>query len=62
MQIVGLNRALVSQGLKIMSMRKNMGLRVLSDVLEITDQPSVYQQHTLIKYILSMCNVYRQVH
>ncbi len=43
MPIVGLNRALVSQGLKIMSMRKNVGLRILSDVLEIIDQPSVYQ-------------------
>lgn len=43
MPIIGLNRVLVHQGLKIMSMRKNTGLRALSDVLEITERPSVYQ-------------------
>lgn len=43
MPIIGLNRALVHQGLKIMSMRKNTGLRILSDILEITERPSVYQ-------------------
>ncbi len=41
MQITGLNRAFVSQGLKIMSTRKNVGLRVLSDALGILEKPSV---------------------
>ncbi|XGA08836.1 MAG: single-stranded-DNA-specific exonuclease RecJ [Wolbachia endosymbiont of Xenopsylla cheopis] len=43
MPIIELNRALVHQGLKIMSMRKNTGLRILSDILEITERPSAYQ-------------------
>ncbi len=41
MQITGLNRAFVSQGLKIMSTRKNVGLRILSDALGILEKPSV---------------------
>ncbi|WP_458694968.1 single-stranded-DNA-specific exonuclease RecJ, partial [Wolbachia endosymbiont of Drosophila incompta] len=41
MQITGLNRALVSQGLKVMSTRKNVGLRVLFDALGILEKPSV---------------------
>ncbi|WCR58103.1 single-stranded-DNA-specific exonuclease RecJ [Wolbachia endosymbiont of Ctenocephalides felis wCfeJ] len=41
MQITGLNRAFVSQGLKVMSARKNVGLRVLSDALGILEKPSV---------------------
>lgn len=39
--ITGLNRALVSQGLKVMSTRKNVGLRVLFDALGILEKPSV---------------------
>ncbi|WP_341808674.1 single-stranded-DNA-specific exonuclease RecJ [Wolbachia endosymbiont (group E) of Neria commutata] len=41
MQITGLNRAFVAQGLKVMSARKNIGLRVLFDALGILEKPSV---------------------
>ncbi|QOD38323.1 single-stranded-DNA-specific exonuclease RecJ [Candidatus Wolbachia massiliensis] len=41
MQITGLNRAFVLQGLKVMSARKNAGLRVLFDALGILEKPSV---------------------
>ncbi|WCR53233.1 MAG: Single-stranded-DNA-specific exonuclease RecJ [Wolbachia endosymbiont of Ctenocephalides orientis wCori] len=41
MQITGLNRAFVSQGLKVLSARKNIGLRVLFDALGILEKPSV---------------------
>lgn len=41
MQITGLNRAFVSQGLKVLSARKNAGLRVLFDALGILEKPSV---------------------
>ncbi|WP_341810947.1 single-stranded-DNA-specific exonuclease RecJ [Wolbachia endosymbiont (group B) of Chesias legatella] len=41
MQITGLNRAFVLQGLKVMSARKNVGLRVLFDALGILEKPSV---------------------
>ncbi len=41
MQITGLNRAFVSQGLKVMSARKNVGFRVLFDALGILEKPSV---------------------
>ncbi|MGL9731642.1 MAG: single-stranded-DNA-specific exonuclease RecJ [Wolbachia sp.] len=41
MQITGLNRAFVSQGLKVMSARKNVGLSVLFDALGILEKPSV---------------------
>ncbi|MDR2609025.1 MAG: DHH family phosphoesterase, partial [Rickettsiales bacterium] len=41
MQITDLNRAFVSQGLKVMSARKNVGLRVLFDALGILEKPSV---------------------
>ncbi|QKX03127.1 single-stranded-DNA-specific exonuclease RecJ [Wolbachia endosymbiont of Litomosoides sigmodontis] len=43
MQITDLNRAFVSQGLKVMSARKNVGLRVLFDALGILERPSVSQ-------------------
>jgi single-stranded-DNA-specific exonuclease len=41
MQITGLNRAFVAQGLKVMSARKNVGLRALFDALGILEKPSV---------------------
>lgn len=41
MQITGLNRAFVLQGLKVISARKNVGLRVLFDALGILEKPSV---------------------
>ncbi len=43
MQITGLNRAFVSQGLKVMSARENIGLRVLHDTLGILEKLNVYQ-------------------
>ncbi|MBL0319231.1 MAG: single-stranded-DNA-specific exonuclease RecJ [Alphaproteobacteria bacterium] len=42
MTLTGLNRAYVSQGLKIMSQRKNMGLRTLCDVAGLDSEASVY--------------------
>ena len=41
MSLVGLNRAFVATGLKVMGLRKNLGLRVLMDVAKIKE-PSVY--------------------
>ncbi|MCP9263679.1 cytochrome c oxidase subunit 1 [Dirofilaria immitis] len=37
----GILRAFVSQGLKVMSTRKNVGLCILSDALGIIEKPSV---------------------
>ena len=41
MSLIGLNRAFVATGLKVMGLRKNLGLRVLMDVAGIK-KPSVY--------------------
>lgn len=41
MPLIGLNRAFVSTGLRVLGLRKNLGLRVLMDVAGIK-QPSVY--------------------
>ena len=41
MQLVGLNRALVATGLKVLNLRQNLGLRVLMDVAKV-DKISVY--------------------
>ena len=38
----GVNRAFVRQGLKIMSMRQNLGLNALADVAELVEQPSTF--------------------
>ncbi|MCK5444938.1 MAG: single-stranded-DNA-specific exonuclease RecJ [Rhodospirillaceae bacterium] len=38
----GVNRALVSQGLKVMAKRRNIGLRALSDVAKIKELPTAY--------------------
>lgn len=38
----GLNRAFVSQGLKVMARRENIGLRALSDVGGVSEAPSAY--------------------
>ncbi|AHX03245.1 single-stranded-DNA-specific exonuclease RecJ [Ehrlichia chaffeensis str. Heartland] len=43
MPIIGLNRAFVKQGLKIMATRQNIGLKVLSDVIGLEDKPNTYQ-------------------
>ena len=38
----GINRAFVSQGLKVLGRRMNMGLKVLSDVARLDEAPSPY--------------------
>ena len=40
--LVGLNRAIVSQGLKILRSKKNLGLKTLFDICDIQSQPNVY--------------------
>lgn len=40
--LVGLNRAFVQQGLKVMANRHNPGLRALSDVARLTGTPTAY--------------------
>ena len=46
--LIGLNRAIVSQGLKILKLKKNLGLKTLFDICDIQSQPNVYH----IGYIL----------
>ncbi len=41
-KLTGLNRSFVFQGLKIMSMRKNIGLSVLSDLLDVGEAINTY--------------------
>jgi single-stranded-DNA-specific exonuclease len=40
--LVGLNRAIVKQGLKIMKRRKNLGLKTLYDLCKIESQPTTF--------------------
>lgn len=40
--LVGLNRALATQGLKIMAGRRNIGLTALADIGRITEKPTAY--------------------
>jgi len=40
--LVGLNRAIVKQGLKIIKKRKNLGLRTLYDLCKINSQPTTF--------------------
>lgn len=40
--LIGINRAFVCQGLKILSQRKNIGLNALMDVANIDDTPTSY--------------------
>ena len=40
--LVGVNRAFVAQGLKVMAGRKNRGLAALADQLRINDRPGAY--------------------
>lgn len=42
MPLQGLNRALVSQGLKVMSMRGNIGLTALADISGMQEKPTAY--------------------
>ena len=40
--LIGLNRAIVKQGLKIIKKRSNLGLKTLYDLCQIENQPSTY--------------------
>ena len=40
--LVGLNRAIVKQGLKIIKSKKNLGIKTLLDICKIETSPSVY--------------------
>lgn len=42
MSLTGLNRAFVTQGLKILAKRKNLGLSILGDVGKMNSLPNVY--------------------
>ncbi len=40
--LVGLNRAIVKQGLKIIGLKKNLGLKTLLDICKVEANPSIY--------------------
>ena len=40
--LIGLNRAIVKQGLKVFKSRKNLGLKTLLDICKINTNPSIY--------------------
>ena len=40
--LVGLNRAIVKQGLKILKSKKNLGLKTLLDICKVDSNPSIY--------------------
>ena len=40
--LIGLNRALVKQGLEILKSKKNLGLKTLLDICKIENKPSIY--------------------
>jgi len=40
--LIGLNRAFVTQGLKVMSARKNMGIKTLIDTAGVNEKPDAY--------------------
>ena len=40
--LVGLNRAIVKQGLKILKNKKNLGLKILLDLCKVESRPSIY--------------------
>ena len=40
--LVGLNRAIVKQGLKVFKLKKNLGLKTLLDICKIDRNPSIY--------------------
>ena len=42
MQLVGINRAYVAQGLKVLAKRRNIGLAALADVAGVHEAPGVY--------------------
>ncbi len=46
--LVGINRALVAQGLKVMARRRNAGLAALADVVNIHEPPTAYHAGFLL--------------
>ena len=40
--LIGLNRAIVKQGLKIIKKRSNLGIKTLSDICKISSQPTTF--------------------
>lgn len=42
MPLIGLNRAFVRQGLKVMAARNNIGLSTLADIAKVNEKPSAY--------------------
>ena len=40
--LIGLNRAIVKQGLKILKLKKNLGLKTLLDICGVENHPNVY--------------------
>ena len=40
--LIGLNRAIVKQGLKIIKQRSNLGLKTLYDICKIESQPTTF--------------------
>ena len=46
--LVGLNRAIVKQGLKVLKSKKNLGLKTLLDICRIETNPSIYHLGYLI--------------
>ena len=40
--LIGLNRAIVKQGLKVFKLKKNLGLKTLLDICKIDTNPSIY--------------------
>ena len=40
--LIGLNRAIVKQGLKVFKLKKNLGLKTLLDICNIESSPSIY--------------------
>ena len=46
--LIGLNRAIVKQGLKVLKYKKNLGLKTLLDICRIESNPSIYHLGYLI--------------
>ncbi|WP_341756752.1 MULTISPECIES: single-stranded-DNA-specific exonuclease RecJ [unclassified Candidatus Tisiphia] len=42
MQLIGLNRAFVAQGLKVLQQRKNLGMTTLCDIAGLKEKPNCY--------------------
>ncbi|MEZ0262903.1 MAG: single-stranded-DNA-specific exonuclease RecJ [Alphaproteobacteria bacterium] len=46
--LTGVNRAFVSQGLKVMAMRKNPGITALADIAGVSEQPTAFHAGFMI--------------